>query len=503
MPGDAVPLPGCDPTRPKARSLRPFGPFFADVISGWTVQTNQSTANAASYKLSDLQVAKASGTATKSFTMAHSMGLVRITLGTKQVNTTYTDYVNNEATDGITNSTKITITASNAFTGNIPYSHTDGKYYFVGKKTTKPSFAATSTGVRKWTQASVAPDANLAGNVYVELNPTVAWANNYFYKAYAYSYRAAQQTFAAQANTTYKIECWGAQGADHYRAAVSYHSATTHYGGRGGYVKGYISFTSSRTLYLYTGDQAGYNGGGVIKSNQATMGANGGGGTDVRLSAATSSGWNGVASLRSRIIVAAGGGGGNNRWSDSGAAGTWWGEGDGGYGGGLNGGNGQSINHDKGSYFDHIGASQIAGGTIIGYGIYAGDTDWPNYYGQFGYAKVGGDIEIQSAGGGGWYGGAGKYHCGGSGGSSFMTGFTGCNGINSSTGAHTNSAYSIIGGYTYAFTGFSGCYHTDSMVLAAGNQTIPSPAGSLTGSGTETGHTGTGYIIITVCPLED
>jgi hypothetical protein len=41
------------------------------------------------------------------------------------------------------------------------------------------------------------------------------------------------------------------------------------------------------------------------------------------------------------------------------------------------------------------------------------------------------------------------------------------------------------------------------MVLSAGNQTIPSPAGSLTGSGTETGHTGTGYIIITVCPLED
>ena len=92
------------------------------------MQTNQSTANAASYKSSDLQVAKASGTATKSFTMAHSMGLVRITLGTKQVNTTYTDYVNNEATDGITNSTKITITASNAFTGNIPYSHKSWLY---------------------------------------------------------------------------------------------------------------------------------------------------------------------------------------------------------------------------------------------------------------------------------------------------------------------------------------------------------------------------------------
>ena len=496
-------LPNCDPTRPNARSLRPFGPFFANVISGWTVATDQSTSNAASYKSSDLQVAKASGTATKSFTMAHSMGLVRITLGTKQVNTTYTDYVNNEATDGITNSTKITITASNAFTGSIPYSHTDGKYYFIGQKATKPSFATTSTGVRKWTQASVAPAANLAGNVYVELNPTVAWANNYFYKAYAFSYRAAQQTFTAQANTTYKIECWGAQGADHYHAATSYRAAGTHYGGRGGYVKGYISFTSSRTLYLYTGDQAGYNGGGVITAAESTWGANGGGSTDVRLSAATSSGWSGTASFRSRIIVAAGGGGANNRWSDAGgAAGTWWGEGDGGYGGGLNGGNGQSINHDKGSYFNCYGASQIAGGTIIGYGDYAADPDNVSYYGQFGYAQAG-SLHIQSAGGGGWYGGAGKYHSGGSGGSSFMTGYTGCNGMNSSTGAHTNSAYSIIGGYTYAFTGFSGCYHTDSMVLAAGNQTIPTPAGSLTGSGTEKGHTGTGYIIITVCPLED
>ncbi len=496
------------------------------------MQTNQSTANAASYKSSDLQVAKASGTATKSFTMAHSMGLVRITLGTKQVNTTYTDYVNNEATDGITNSTKITITASNAFTGNIPYSHTDGKYYFVGQKATKPSFATTSTGVRKWTQASVAPAANLAGNVYVELNPTVAWANNYFYYAYAYSYRTAQQSFSAKANTIYKMECWGSVGRRLDGSTSPFVERAYFYGGKGGYTKGYIRLSSNATLYLYTGgnvpynapndsyDANSYNGGAIGSVSDA-----GGGATDVRVVGGE---WYEFNGLKSRIIVAGGGGGACARRQ-------WYGDGDGGHGGGLTGGTGEVVNHDKSKqpqngiwgYCVTTGGKQTSGGTCTPVNFPAGfDPTWFQgnnvefvaVRGRFGRAiysaSSGGTgsgytIQTQGPGGGGWYGGASGLHSAGGGGSGFLSGYAGCSAINQSSSTSESSIVHKTGtnkeryDNTYYFTGFSGCYHTDSMVLAAGNQTFPSPTGSLTGSGTETGHNSTGYIIITVCPLED
>jgi len=455
-------------------------------------------------KAQDLQTAKISETV---FTMAHQMGLVKICLGTKSVKTTYTDYVNNESTDGFTNSTIIKIIASNVFTGNIPLSHAN-EYYFIGKKTTKPFFQSSSTGIRKWAEANIVPASNLLGNTCTTISASVAWPYDYFFKAYAYNTQTTHQVFSAKANTIYKMECWGSQGADHYKPAVSYHAATTHYGGRGGYVKGYISFTSSKTLWLYTGNTSGFNGGGVISVGQSTMGANGGGATDIRLAQATVSNWGGTASLRSRIIVAAGGGGANNRWSDgAGGAGTNWGEGDGGFAGGLIGGNGQSINHDRGDYYDCYGAKQNAGGTVRGYGMYENNADNSACSGKFGYAEVGveqgGSPHIQSAGGGGWYGGAGKYHCGGSGGSSFLSGYIGCNGINSSNGSHTNQSSSVIDNVTYTYTGFSGYYHTEDMKLNAGNETFMSPTGSLTGVGEETGHTGTGYIIITECPLED
>ena len=527
--GGTAPLLDCDPTRPKARSLRPFGPFFANVISGWTVQTNQSTANAASYKSSDLQVAKASGTATKSFTMAHSMGLVRITLGTKQVNTTYTDYVNNEATDGITNSTKITITASNAFTGNIPYSHTDGKYYFIGKKTTKPSFATSTAGIRKWN--SMTPASNLSNGVYADLTASVAWANNYYYKAYAYSCRAAQQTFSAQANTTYKIECWGSKGADTEEgSAAPYVVRDRYYGGNGGYSKGYISIGSNMTLYLYTGDATAYDAsddtydnltynGGSQSSSGPQWGAHGGGGTDVRLVGGE---WYSFAGRKSRIIVAGGGAGGERRS-------LWYGDGNGGYGGGLVGGTGEVVNHDRtkgGTDWGYTlcsGGGQTSGGTSV-YKDFAPSFSQPWFtgnntavsgaQGRFGRATFGKTHTTTTVvglgpGGGGWYGGGSGFHAAGGGGSGFISGYSGCVAINQASSTdethmvHKSGTNCERYDNTYYFTGFSGCYHTDSMVLAAGNQTFPSPTGSLTGSGTETGHNSTGYIIITVCPLED
>lgn len=126
----------------------------------------------------------------------------------------------------------------------------------------------------------------------------------------------------------YMIECWGAQGSNMLDKA----------GGKGGYCKGTVKLTH-RTIYIYVGAQSGgFGGGGVTTDSEraAHFGNDGGGATDVRL--VKGSTYKEFNSLMSRIIVAAGGGGANHR--NSVGEDPQWGQGDGGYGGGLNGGDG-------------------------------------------------------------------------------------------------------------------------------------------------------------------
>lgn len=241
------------------------------------------------------------------------------------------------------------------------------------------------------------------------------------------------------------MECWGADGVNHTR------NTTIHYGGISGYVSGVISL-GKKTLYVYVGDQAGFNGGGLVgPAGQLASGSHGGGATDIRLKQHNdtqyNTAWGGNASLYTRIIVAAGGGGANNRFDG-------YGEGDGGYGGGLTGGTGQTINNSgQNSYYICYGGEQEKGGSAVGVGGYANKTDGAT--GAFGYAQQYGitwNILIQSAAGGGWYGGGAMGHSGGGGGSSFISGMTGCSGIDNSTGAHRGAGYpSVIDGVTYTF----------------------------------------------------
>lgn len=208
-----------------------------------------------------------------------------------------------------------------------------------------------------------------------------------------------------------------------------------------------------RALYVYVGNQNGFNGGGLITSTQP-YGANGGGGTDIRLIKHNESTWGGTASLRTRIIVAGGGGGACNRGDN-------YGDGNGGYGGGLTGGTGQSINNSRNSYYICTGGGQTTGGTSNGAGAYTGTG---GSVGAFGYAQQANITYsglIQAAAGGGWYGGGAFGHSGGGGGSSFVSGMTSCNGINNQTGAHLGASQpSIIDGVTYSFS---------SPVMYAGN----------------------------------
>lgn len=247
---------------------------------------------------------------------------------------------------------------------------------------------------------------------------------------------------------TYKLECWGAQGGN---GTASPSSNSQLFGGKGGYSYGVFSPTSDTVLYLYSGGQGatatdstlsgpngGYNGGGAGSkngSNNSDTQTSGGGGGATHI-AITSGLLNTLSSSTASILLIAGGGGG---------AGGWYGSfstqsSDGGYGGGNSGG------------------SAANGG---GYSVSGGTQSSGYSFGQGASASTHVD---QGGGGGGYYGG----YC--------STGTLGSN---------------ICGG-----GGGSGYINTSKLTSAstiAGNTSFTSPTGT-----TETGHSGNGYIRITV-----
>lgn len=269
-----------------------------------------------------------------------------------------------------------------------------------------------------------------------------------------FSYTGAAQTKTLKAGT-YKIECWGAQGG-------SYN--TSYPGGKGGYSVGNITLEEDTTLYIMVGGQGngntstgtrtgGFNGGGnAYCSSTAYANGSGGGATDVRI---------GQNSLYARVIVA-GGGGGVGSYSASYR-----------YAGGAGGGTtGVTPSQYSTSYPAGTGGTQTARGTSY-YSTTADSTS----YGNLAAFGTGGSYKSTSypvaGGGGGWYGGgyAGNRAAAG-GGSGYV--YT----------QNTKSSYP------------SGCLLTDAHLLdfaqtIAGNTSMPSTSG-----GTETGHTGNGFVRI-------
>ena len=250
----------------------------------------------------------------------------------------------------------------------------------------------------------------------------------------------------------YKFECWGAQGG--YRSSATY-------GGKGGYSVGTLTLTDKKAVYIYVGGSGntggtsgGFNGGGKRNSYNG-----GGGASDIRI---------GEDSLYARIIVAGGGGsdGASNKQGMYGGGetggSTTQSYGTGGYGGTQTGVSSSSWKTTAQSTSTTSQSDAYAGFGFGGNGIYRSS----------GYG---------GAGGGGWYGGSGAYpdtssddDRGGGGGSGYV---------------YTSSTAS-----NYP----SGCLLTTDMYLdnaetTAGNASIPSTDGS-----TETGHSGDGYVRITV-----
>ena len=281
----------------------------------------------------------------------------------------------------------------------------------------------------------------------------------------------------------YMIECWGAQGSNMLDKV----------GGKGGYCKGTVKLPNL-TIYIYVGAQAGgFGGGGVTLDSERehNFGNDGGGATDIRL--VKGSTYKEFNSLKSRIIVAAGGGGANHR-NTIGEV-PQWGQGDGGYGGGLNGGDGfrddNTISWATVPYCTiSYGAQQKQGGrnyqnTVEGGVVTTTISGNVPYWGRFGFAPSETEgARVQSGGGGGYYAGCDSGHAGGSGGSSFISGYSGCDAISESS---TEQAIVHTGQPNH----YSGLVFTDTQMID-GAHTMPDPLGG----DDITGNSGNGYCII-------
>lgn len=250
----------------------------------------------------------------------------------------------------------------------------------------------------------------------------------------------------------YRLECWGAQGG--------YRNSST-YGGKGGYSAGTITLTEKTLIYLYSGGAGntgktagGFNGGGKRQGYNG-----GGGGSDIRI---------GTDSLYARVIVA-GGGGSDGAPSKTGmyGGGTTGGSTTQSYGNGGYGGTQTGVSSSSWQTTSQSTSTTASSGAYAGFG-----------FGGNGIARKSG---YGGAGGGGWYGGSGAYpdssgddDRGGGGGSGY---------IYTSTSASTYPSGCLLNSQHYL----------ENATTLAGNAAFTSPIGV-----SETGHTGDGYIRITV-----
>ena len=339
-----------------------------------------------------------------------------------------------------------------------------------------------------------------SGNGHAKITYVGQYLNNY--KSNHYGYTGDVQRFVSPRDGYYRIELWGAQGGNisgtGYDMNGNNRGDLTYIGGKGAYTTGDVYLSESQVVYIYVGgkgsdnisltktenqDVGGYNGGGSLLSGQGVYGSTGGGATDVRITSGT---WNDFNSLKSRIMVAAGGGGANFRNQG-------YGEGNGGAGGTLIGIDGQESLTEN-SYFrsdySHgyelgTGGTQTSGGYKTIYylnGTIENVQSCTDCLGNFGQSIQG---KNQTGGGSGYYGGGSNAHGGAGGGSSFISGYDGCDAI-----AENSTETNIV--HTGQSIHYSGIKFENSNMIA-GNSNVP----TYDGTGTMTGNDGDGHAKIT------
>ena len=308
-------------------------------------------------------------------------------------------------------------------------------------------------------------------------NPTTTFKREY-------SYTGDVQTFTAPENGTYKIEAWGASG-----------TGTSH--GNGGYTSGYINLIKDEKLYLYVGANNTEFNTDTFNGSYAVNNPNyfsGGGATDVRL---VKDNWDDETSLASRIMVAGGGAGGGAARDvapEEYIAGS---------AGGLNGKSSQLKSDEQAAVVS--GGTQTSGGPR---GVWNGG----RAYGIAGTFGIGGkgnpynttDYRVGGGGGGGYYGGGSGSSCDGncsfpgSGGSSYISGYTGSVAVKSATDISpktgcSNGTTDIECSYHYSGKVFT------NTIMVDGDSSMP------THDGNERmiGNDGNGFIKISSTNVKD
>ena len=296
------------------------------------------------------------------------------------------------------------------------------------------------------------------------------------------------------------MECWGARGG----GALGDGSHPNSSYGKGGYTYGIINLSDLSTLFIYCGQQGtdakvgtavagGWNGGGKggWDGNDDDACGAGGGATDIRITQAssTASTWYSFDSMKSRIMVAGGGGGGGVDWE------WYYGYkrgGYGGYGGNTTAGKAYSLYNSSKTDYSGTEGSQTSG----------------YKFGQGGDGKNAPFSNACSAGGGsGYWGGTtstntstvgGNGEMGGHGGSSYISGYSGCVAVKSGTSDSDITFRSETNAVTKA-THTSGLVFTDGS-MSNGDSSMPNPEAA---TGTMTGNNGNGYARITIKPYGD
>ena len=308
---------------------------------------------------------------------------------------------------------------------------------------------------------------------------------------YTFSEMNCIQTFVAPHGASYRIELWGASGADTHQG-----EDVVYPGGSGGYAGGDIALAAGEKLYVYVG-RAGVNS--DTGAKKVYWYSFGGEATDVRL---VSGGRHDENSLLCRIAVAAaGGGGGRNHHGRpdpiSGNA------------GGLTG---YAAAGDGFGAYPGNGASQIGGGAA------GASANVPAEDGGFGFGGDGGinwEYNVRGGtGGGGYYGGGGGgshsvmgcYGAAGGGGSSYISGHRGCVAVTSASDSTPKPARSQDISVHYSGKVFTNTVMIDGAGYlwsdTKGPLTpMPKPGGGLYEPGR--GHRGDGAVRITLNGTQD
>ena len=324
-------------------------------------------------------------------------------------------------------------------------------------------------------------------------------------KVWEFNYTGEEQTFSVPFTGTYKIELWGAQGGSK--------NETTAFGGKGAYTSGESFLEFGKKLYVYVGQQQNdtwsstrsWNGGGLryntlnsdYKAFSDTYVGYGGGATDIRIISGT---WDNSDSLRSRVMVAAGGGGSGYFPQASPNTGCVLFTAE---SGGLPGAAGGGLNGYDAPYYVYNEDFLSTGGTQISGGVSSLTTTY--YNAGFGYGG-----QSETGGGSGWYGGGGARHCfpGASGGSSYISGHTGCIGVTSKTSSSPKSGCTEGTSDNNCSLSPYGIIFTNTKMIDGNGYDWTNKRGSQIGmpthdgASTMIGNTGNGYAKITLISID-